>query len=88
MQVILYTISETLSENRRQVGLSSTTQHGLEGKRIRRKHAVFLFHSVTSLKLEVLLIQIIIHMTQFSKLLRYNQKWLVLKVGCAVPKMH
>lgn len=40
---------------------------------MRRKHAVFLFHSVTSLKLEVHMMQIIIHMTQFSKLSRYNQ---------------
>lgn len=62
--------------------------HGLEGKRIRRKRAVFLFHSVTSLKLEVHMMQIIIHMTQFLKLLRYNQKWFILKVGRTVPKMH
>lgn len=61
--------------------------HILEGKRIRRKRAVFLFYSVTSLKLEVHTMQIIVHMTQFSELLRYNPEWLAHKVGSTVPKM-
>lgn len=37
--------------------------HALGGKRIRRKCAVFLFHPVAFLKLEVHMMQILIHVT-------------------------